>query len=117
MEGSSSPGQRFRPFGIRDLCKKLGKSMGPLPRKMHVCIHMYSLGDNFRRCLDPLKSMIPWGPRLVCFGRGAPRGTGITSLLPKITLLSHWSTRTWGTAEAQARGEGRKKPSGCEKEP
>lgn len=39
------------------LCKKLGKSRDPLPRKMHICTHMHYLGDNFRRFLGPLESM------------------------------------------------------------
>lgn len=51
--------RRSDPLGIRDVCKKPGKSMDPLPRKMHICIHVHThyLGDSFGRFLGPLESM------------------------------------------------------------
>lgn len=114
-DGRCSPEQSSDPLGVREFCKP-GRAGGPLPRKMHIHTHA-RFGGQFPEIPRPSGiHELPRGPRLICFGRGMPRGPHTPGLLPKITLPepAGLGKRKWGIAEALPRPGGG--PSGGEKE-
>lgn len=85
--------RRSDPLGIRDVCKKPGKSMDPLPRKMHICIDVYTLlGGQFRESPRPFGiHELPRGPELVCFVGGGLSGVPVPPVFrPRSHGLSQW---------------------------